>query len=66
MLKGRNEFTLNEATIIQAVQEYLDRRRAPEFPPDTVESVKPYRGHIGYDERFVVTVQSAEETPDAR
>jgi hypothetical protein len=37
-MKGNNELRLNEATMIEAVQEYLDKRAI--VPKDRVTSVK--------------------------
>ncbi len=40
MFKGNNTLTLNEATMIEAVSEYLAKRAATGFAP-VVKSVKP-------------------------
>lgn len=39
-MKGNNTLTLNEATMIEAVQEYLTKRMGATYVP-TVTSVKP-------------------------
>jgi hypothetical protein len=44
MFIGRTTITMNEATIIQAVQEYLDKRIAPDAAKNVVTSVKTNAG----------------------
>ncbi len=54
-MKGNNELHLNEATIIEAVQEYLDRRAAAVNSAPLVKSVKPGNSQPGgYSQVFVV------------
>jgi hypothetical protein len=38
-MRGNNVLVLNAATVIDAVQEYLDKRAALAFPADRVDSV---------------------------
>ncbi len=49
---GMNELRLNEATMIQAVQEWLDRKMPHGAPK--VRNVKTDKS--GYDEVFIVTL----------
>lgn len=55
-MKGNNELHFNEATIIEALQEYLDRRL--QHDPTTVTSVKA--NSSGYATTFVVSIVTGE------
>jgi hypothetical protein len=50
MFKGNNTLLLNEATMIEAVQEYLRKRTLVDFKP-TVKSVK-----FGINDGYIVTL----------
>ena len=52
-MKGNNELKLNEATIIDAVQEYLDKRYTPKV---VVTSVKE-TSNSSYSAEFTVKVE---------
>ena len=58
-MKGSNDLRWNEATIIEAVQEYLDKRYTPNV---TVTSVKSESKNYG-DGGFLVTVVEKESKP---
>ena len=60
-MKGANELQLNQATLVEAVQEYLDQRTTNKCRV-TVESVtgQVVNGHTSY---FKVKVTEAEEPP---
>jgi hypothetical protein len=52
-MKGSNELRLNEATIIEAVQEYLDKRLPT--TPVVVKSIDENNG--GYNKTFIVKIE---------
>lgn len=52
-MKGNNELRLNDATVIEALQEYFDKRFTG--APVNVTSVK--REQSGYESTFVVQVE---------
>lgn len=58
-MKGNNELKLNEATMIEVVQEWLDRQLPGGAP--TVTSVKG--GSNNYDLTFTVSVSSEADRP---
>ena len=57
-MKGRNTLHLNEATIIEAVQEYLNQRLKE--PTQKVESVK-FSGSGPYQNVFLVTLEEKKD-----
>jgi len=57
-MKGNNELRLNDATVIEALQEYFDKRFTG--APVRVTSVK--RESSGYDSTFIVLVE--ERSPE--
>jgi hypothetical protein len=59
MFKGNSKVELNEATVIEALQEYVDKRLAPGFIPIKIMSVKPKTD--GYQEnKFVIETNAIE------
>ena len=63
-MKGTNEMTLNEETMIEAVQEWLDKRWSD--PRPIVKSVKPEKSEQGvtYDGKstaFVVVLEATDK-----
>lgn len=52
-MKGTNELNLNETTMIEAVQEYLNKRMSTYAP--TVTSVKAGRNISDYSFTIIVT-----------
>ena len=66
-MKGNNELHLNEATIIEALQEYLARRMPT--TAQRVKSVEPRKGNFDATRptvstlTFVVTVEEVEHAP---
>jgi hypothetical protein len=56
-MKGHNTLALNAATIIEAVQEYLNKRAAIGFPADRVDSVTFINGHY----HFITSERKKEE-----
>lgn len=58
-MKGNNELKLNEATMMEVVQEWLDRQLPGGAP--TVTSVKGGNGQ--YDLTFTVTMDSSADRP---
>lgn len=61
MIKGSNTLHLNEATMIEAMQEWLDARTIPTHRGDAVVAAVKYEGG-SYDGRFVITLKE-KETP---
>ena len=62
-MKGTNEMTLNEQTLVDAMQEYFDKRITPKI---VVKSVKPRSstgGTYSSETSFTVLVQEAEAKP---
>ena len=57
-MKGSNTLELNESTMIEAVQEYFDRRLM-KFARVSVKSVKKKRD-AGHSEVFLVCVEELE------
>lgn len=57
-MKGHNELRMNEATMIEVVQEWLDRQLPAGAP--TVTSVK---GGSGHDYTFTITMDSSADRP---
>ncbi len=55
-MKGSNELKLNEATLIEAMQEYLDKRYTSKV---AVQSVK--QTGSGYSAEFTVAVMEIEK-----
>lgn len=58
-MKGNNELKLNEATMIEVVQEWIDRQLPGGAP--TVTSVKG--SSSGYDLTFTVSLSSDADRP---
>jgi len=58
-VKGNNDLRWNQATIIEAVQEYLNRRYTPNVK---VTSVSPVAGY-GNDADFKVMVEEIPQVP---
>lgn len=54
-MKGNNVFTLNQATMIEAVQEYLDKRYSPKVNVATVRANTS--GTYGQEGTFIVDVK---------
>lgn len=61
-MKGQNEIRFNQATIVDAVQEYLAKRYTPTPKVESVEWKSESRGY-GNDGSFVVLV--TEQPPEA-
>ena len=60
-MKGNNTLELNEAALIEAMQEYLDRRMTDYAPK--VTAVKSSR--IGLSDGFTVHVEARTREPSA-
>jgi hypothetical protein len=58
-MKGSNTFDLNYATVIEALQEYFDKRINPKIK---VDSISPMNGMPGGN-TIRVTVKEAEAKP---
>lgn len=59
VVKGKNTLTLNTATMIEALQEYFDKRLSPKIKVETVASA----GNPGYTSTFTVDVSEVVDTP---
>lgn len=57
---GRNILKLNHATVVAALQMYLDSERRPEARKQVVQSVEATRG---VDQGFEVEIVEKDETP---
>ena len=58
-MKGSNTFKLNEETMIEAVQEYLDKRITKDTPVVTSVTVKS-----GIDHQFTILLSEKENKED--
>lgn len=61
-MKGKNDLILNEATIIEAVQFWLDSKMVKNTP--TVTSVKSAKD--GYSMTFIVSLDADADRPDVK
>lgn len=59
MIRGTNTLRLNESTMIEAMQEWLDARTLQRYVGDTVVAGVKYEGNQ-YDGGFVVTLREKE------